>query len=1769
MIPIKQIKSDIAGPVIYQGADRLERSTDFVWDSGTNKLTLGSVGLAGQRLELITTDGSIGWMHSTNLVNLLSSIISNRALIGTNTNHDLGFTTNALERMTIAANGNVSIGTTSDYGTLTVFNSTLSRLEMGYGATNRYAQILSPNISGIYSVSNYFDDKVVFVRSNVSGSANGFGFVLENANGDFTINSDFTSGAGSTEFIFNRASLNFGFGTRTTAPTAKVHVKGINSLNANSALKVDNTTFNMLNIRNDGVTTFNSSFDSGSGNPNYLFATNIGGIGIDLESISGGGLRFLESSVTKGAISNSDGYTSISSLNRISLKGYTSGKTHLHVDTLTGLVAIGDDYFAPTANLHVAGITSSGEQIFKLSTTSGNWDVLTVGQGTIVSRVNNWVLKGSGVPGTGANPTLTLYDETGGNPSLYMYSTLYSSNTLVIDGLGIPRFTATYSSRLWFDSNVGVGLIATLDTRLWVKGIDATSTNYNLKLDSSTSPLFYVRNDGNIGIGEINPNVKLSFGSYYINTLTPTVSEQSSHIRLFDDGTLYYGFGVSLNSFNISTNDTDAAIKLWINNNNILYLRGDGQSSYFNTTGFLGISEQTPLAMLHVTGHNSLSSDYAFMANSSTLNLLSVRNDGVINAGPTYSITTNSGTAGILGIDNTGKFYNTGIDPLSIGGAPTLGLKQIGYGDATTGVLTSSSLFTFDAATSEFVIDGFSIRKLSNYTVFKPSGSNGYLFNNAADNTNLLRITNIGQLLAGTISTADAPGASVIGMATTLTSDVTKEIITVFEKNNAERSGILFMSKLANTYINPFTASNGQAANLIMGGYDGAGNLLETLILSSNDNVGIGAAGSTPAYKLSVVTTTAGDGIFLMNNSSQYLAALQRDPNAGTPKGYLALYDSSGNTQVVLNSPTYAVSDFINTGRNLGIGDGFSLAVGAVAKVHIAASGAIPTLMVTTASAHDASIKLATNNAVQMRGNIFIDHALQTFNFYTLNSDTIFWNGNGLAQVKTLTLFTNTTAKFESTLYVGSNITFDGNDVSNYPISIRSSRVDLTRMQLINQGAVQTDLEISINGGANSIYYGVSSTNNAFIDNRTGGNLLFQNTGVNHMTFDTAGKLGIGVTPTYKLDVSSASSNAFRVSTVATFNDAVIQSDQYSASLSINASTGTPVGGYNAGIYLNSLGVKKGSFNSESTTSVTTLESAGGYWLLLKNGTSEHIGIGQGGNYIQFATNTITNMLIEGSTGNVAIGTSLTPTARLHVKGANHLSASYAFKIDDDLSNSLFKITNTARTSINNASHNSPLGTDDAIFATQISGYTFQHAGNILWLYDNTVKMYNAISSTYGAIGTYTAHDFYIRTNNSDKIKIENSTGYVGINQSILSSMLHVRGASTGALAYTFKAENSASNNLLRLANDGFFEAGSASIASSRYKFILGSGQVFNIESASNGNSGAKFTLTNTSGIFYTLTSTAFDEAQMSSNGVLDIYAGGASTVFVRFNESAGGVGFNIQNPTARVHIVGSNALSTNFAFKVDSSTTNILAIRNDGFVSINGSSIGAAKLEVTGGAYQGIYVTSSGQIGINAVDTTGIANKAETDTGTAYRANITNVTGIALDLYNTTTTTQLFKVLGDGKVYALPTYSDTTNSGTSRILGIDNTGKLFNTDINPSAVNTGTIGITIDGAGSVITTGFKQYVVIPYNCVITDWYIIADVVGSIVIDVWKDTSIPTVSNTIAGSEKPTLSSQQNNSDNLLTTWTTTVTAGDIIGFNVDSVSTITKATLVIKIRKT
>ena len=117
-----------------------------------------------------------------------------------------------------------------------------------------------------------------------------------------------------------------------------------------------------------------------------------------------------------------------------------------------------------------------------------------------------------------------------------------------------------------------------------------------------------------------------------------------------------------------------------------------------------------------------------------------------------------------------------------------------------------------------------------------------------------------------------------------------------------------------------------------------------------------------------------------------------------------------------------------------------------------------------------------------------------------------------------------------------------------------------------------------------------------------------------------------------------------------------------------------------------------------------------------------------------------------------------------------------------------------------------------------------------------------------------------------------------------------------------------------------------------------------------------------------------------------------------------------------------------------------------------------------------------------------------------------------------------------------------------------------------------GLIAITFDGGGSALVVGTTEDVYIPFAGTVQEAIILADQAGSVVVDVWKTTyaaAPPTVADTICASAKPTLASAEKSRDTTLTGWTTALVAGDVLRFNVDSSSTLTRATVMLKIKKT
>lgn len=125
---------------------------------------------------------------------------------------------------------------------------------------------------------------------------------------------------------------------------------------------------------------------------------------------------------------------------------------------------------------------------------------------------------------------------------------------------------------------------------------------------------------------------------------------------------------------------------------------------------------------------------------------------------------------------------------------------------------------------------------------------------------------------------------------------------------------------------------------------------------------------------------------------------------------------------------------------------------------------------------------------------------------------------------------------------------------------------------------------------------------------------------------------------------------------------------------------------------------------------------------------------------------------------------------------------------------------------------------------------------------------------------------------------------------------------------------------------------------------------------------------------------------------------------------------------------------------------------------------------------------------------------------------------------------------------------------------------------VHPRLTDTADVAFIIDGGGSAITTGIKGDLYFDFGCTINQVTMLADQSGSIVVDIWKDTYAnypPTDADSITASAPPTISTATKSQDSTLTGWTTTIAAGSSLRFNVDSITSITRVAIILKVTRT
>lgn len=195
---------------------------------------------------------------------------------------------------------------------------------------------------------------------------------------------------------------------------------------------------------------------------------------------------------------------------------------------------------------------------------------------------------------------------------------------------------------------------------------------------------------------------------------------------------------------------------------------------------------------------------------------------------------------------------------------------------------------------------------------------------------------------------------------------------------------------------------------------------------------------------------------------------------------------------------------------------------------------------------------------------------------------------------------------------------------------------------------------------------------------------------------------------------------------------------------------------------------------------------------------------------------------------------------------------------------------------------------------------------------------------------------------------------------------------------------------------------------------------------------------------------------------------------------------------------------------------------------------------------------TVNGKGLITAAGTNAVVAPASTLTGTTLASNV-----VTSSLTTVGTLTNL-------TVTNAPTFTALNTAGVVQ----NSAGGVLSTSANPQKRD---ITFTIDGQGSVIAAGGTWYLSnIPYAGTITAWAIVADVSGSVVIDVWKaNAAVPTVANTITASALPTLTSAQSAFGGSIAGWTTAIAAGDVFAFHVNSATTLTKVSLTIQVTTT
>ena len=317
-----------------------------------------------------------------------------------------------------------------------------------------------------------------------------------NANGGFSIGSSSSITLLPSTSIIHFDGVNNRVGIGTTAPSATLSVNGASNFSSSVTIAAGNFILGGTSrLLYSNGSTVNNIYSGGS---DGLRVMNQADSAILVTIANTGAATFSSTLSATNDLTINAALTPLIFLNTTST-GKASGI--ITQESGTSKWGFGSSFGSGDGTFNIYNYTAGAR--FLTITSGGDVGIGTTGGINVASGWTNLTANGSttgiiGVQIAGTNFGAIYGNLANNNFVLQAYGTSNTGNMVFLTN-------SNERMRITSGGNVGIGMTGDATVRLFVKGADATSSNYALDLQNSSSvDLFYVRNDGQIVTGTLS-----------------------------------------------------------------------------------------------------------------------------------------------------------------------------------------------------------------------------------------------------------------------------------------------------------------------------------------------------------------------------------------------------------------------------------------------------------------------------------------------------------------------------------------------------------------------------------------------------------------------------------------------------------------------------------------------------------------------------------------------------------------------------------------------------------------------------------------------------------------------------------------------------------------------------------------------------------------------------------------------------------------------------------------------------------------------------------------------------------------------------------------------------------------------------------------------------------------------------------------------------------------------------------------------------------------